>query len=161
MLTLKLRYKEPDGDKSKLIEVPVRASTGAFEKASDNFRFAASVAGFGMLLRDSANKGSLTLDRLLEVAESSKGNDPHATARNSSVWSRRLERLQIWKRWNVNWSILLRQETERKSVLKKGSMYSAFSAVAFLPAELLVSCMRCFEALGHQNPAPATRMIVE
>ena len=56
-LTVKLRYKDPDGSASKLIEVPVKHDPKAFTKASGEFQFAASVAGFGMLLRDSSHKG--------------------------------------------------------------------------------------------------------
>jgi Ca-activated chloride channel family protein len=77
LLTLKLRYKEPGGSTSKLIQVPLKSSRRAFAKASEDFRFAASVAGFGMLLRDSAYKGSLTWDLLLEIGENSSGTDPH------------------------------------------------------------------------------------
>ena len=43
--------------------------------ASDDFKFAAAVAGFGMLLRDSPDKGSLTYPAVLELAEASKGSD--------------------------------------------------------------------------------------
>jgi Ca-activated chloride channel family protein len=77
LLTLKLRYKEPDEDHSQLIQVPLKATWTAFEKASGDFRFATSVAGFGMLLRDSKYRGSLTWDQLREVAENSSGSDPH------------------------------------------------------------------------------------
>jgi Ca-activated chloride channel family protein len=76
MLTLKLRYKEPDGDMSQLIEIPVRAEARSLEQASGDFRFAASVAGFGMLLRDSTFKGNLNFDRVLQLAEESIGADP-------------------------------------------------------------------------------------
>ena len=44
-------------------------------QASDDFKFAAAVAGFGMLLRDSPYKGSLTYAGVLELAEASKGSD--------------------------------------------------------------------------------------
>jgi Ca-activated chloride channel family protein len=56
LLTLKLRYKNPKGSKSKLIEQPLMDRTLRLDKSSDNFRFAAAVAGFGMLLRDSNTK---------------------------------------------------------------------------------------------------------
>ncbi len=75
MLTLKLRYKQPDGDKSTLMEYPVTGEAGRFDKASADFRFAAAVASFGMILRDSQYKGTYTLDAVIELAESSKGAD--------------------------------------------------------------------------------------
>ncbi len=75
MLTVKLRYKKPDGDKSELIEQPVIDSNTAFASASSDFKFAAAVAEFGMLLRDSEYKGNGTLGSVLEWARAGKGND--------------------------------------------------------------------------------------
>jgi Ca-activated chloride channel family protein len=75
ILTLKLRYKEPDGKKSKLIEHPLVDRNIVLAKTSDNFRFSAAVAGFGMLLRDSEFKGNTTYDNILELAHDSKGKD--------------------------------------------------------------------------------------
>ena len=66
--TVKLRYKQPDGDRSRLIEIGVVDSGQTFGGASDDLKFAAAVAGFGMLLRDSPNKGSLTYAGVLEIA---------------------------------------------------------------------------------------------
>ncbi|MFQ5495374.1 MAG: YfbK domain-containing protein, partial [Phycisphaerae bacterium] len=54
MLTVKLRYKEPDGDTSKLIQVPVTDGGATLADSSDDFAWAASVASFAMLLRDAA-----------------------------------------------------------------------------------------------------------
>ena len=75
MFTLKLRYKAPDEDTSKLIEFPARDS-GGIEEASGDFKFAAAVAEFGMLLRDSDAKGDATYDSALELATAGKGADP-------------------------------------------------------------------------------------
>ncbi|TAJ12989.1 DUF3520 domain-containing protein [Marinilabiliaceae bacterium JC017] len=74
-LTLKLRYKEPDANTSQLISVPVKRKVQNFNAASDNFRFAASVAGYGMLLRDSEFKGDLTFKQVARMAENSRGKD--------------------------------------------------------------------------------------
>jgi len=75
-LTVKLRYKAPDGDTSQLIEEPFTGEIDrAFDAASADFRFASSVAGFGMLLRDSEDKGSITYDRVLDIAGSARGRD--------------------------------------------------------------------------------------
>jgi len=75
LLTLKLRYKEPDGKKSKLIKMPVKETPKNFAKASEDFRFAASVASFGMILRDSPHKGTTSFHSVLEWAQAAKGKD--------------------------------------------------------------------------------------
>ena len=75
LLTLKLRYKEPDGDSSKSQETAVADSGVSYAHASEDFRFAAAVAGFGLLLRDSQHKGDLTLPAVVELAEASRGAD--------------------------------------------------------------------------------------
>jgi len=75
MLTVKLRYKKPDGDTSKLLEYPLPAEGDSFEQASEDFRFAAAVASLGMVLRDSQYKGASTLDDVLAIAQGSVGKD--------------------------------------------------------------------------------------
>jgi Ca-activated chloride channel family protein len=75
LMTIKLRYKQPDADKSSLIEQTLVDQGRSFAQASIDFRFAASVANFGMLLRHSPHKGNGTLDAVAEIAESSLGTD--------------------------------------------------------------------------------------
>ncbi|MBI2194758.1 MAG: VWA domain-containing protein [Planctomycetes bacterium] len=75
MMTVKLRYKQPDGDTSKLLEFPVTDGGLSYLQASGDFKFAASVAAFGMILRDSPHKGTSTLDAVLELADEGKGSD--------------------------------------------------------------------------------------
>jgi Ca-activated chloride channel homolog len=75
VMTIKLRYKEPEGAISKRIVQPVRDNHIAWEQTSDNFRFASAVAAFGMLLRNSAYKQQATYQSVLELARSAKGND--------------------------------------------------------------------------------------
>ncbi|MCA9215375.1 MAG: von Willebrand factor type A domain-containing protein [Planctomycetales bacterium] len=76
LLTLKLRYKQPDGDTSKLLTFPVNDSDASYAQSSKDYRFAASVASFGMLLRDSKYKGNATFDSVLELAaEGSRDSD--------------------------------------------------------------------------------------
>jgi len=75
MLTVKLRYKKPDGDKSDLVERAVTDDGGDFAKASPDFKFAAAVAEFGMILRDSEHKGNGTFGAVLELANEGKGAD--------------------------------------------------------------------------------------
>lgn len=74
-LTLKLRYKNPDGNNSHLIEIPVKGKVKVFESASMDFKFVASVAGFGMLLRNSEYKGLLTYPEVQKMAKDSRGDD--------------------------------------------------------------------------------------
>jgi Ca-activated chloride channel homolog len=76
LLEVHLRYKAPDGDVSKLITSPTDDDGRDFAAASGDFRFASSVAGFGMLLRNSPYKGSLTWDGLVELASGAVGADP-------------------------------------------------------------------------------------
>ena len=75
LLTVSIRYKEPDGDESRLMEVPVRDSEQDLEEASADYRFQSAVAAFGMILRDSPYKGAATFDSVLERAEASAGSD--------------------------------------------------------------------------------------
>jgi Ca-activated chloride channel family protein len=75
LLDLRIRYKEPDGKESKLLEVPMVDRNTAFANASTDFRFAGAVAGFGLVLRDSSFKGSATLDWVLATAQNSRGVD--------------------------------------------------------------------------------------
>ena len=73
LLTLKLRYKKPQGSTSRLIEQSVM--NRVVTQTSDNFRFAAAVAGFGMLLRDSEYKENLTYDAVAKLAREAQGED--------------------------------------------------------------------------------------
>jgi Ca-activated chloride channel family protein len=75
LLTVKLRYKQPDGDKNSLIERSLVDSDTDFNKASPDFRFAAAVAEFGMILRDSPHKGDASLAAVLDWAQEAKGRD--------------------------------------------------------------------------------------
>ena len=75
MLTVKLRYKKPDGDRSELLERAVTDTSTKFENAPADLKFAAAVAEFGMILRDSDYKGDGTFAAVLEWAEEGKGKD--------------------------------------------------------------------------------------
>lgn len=77
LLTVKFRYKAPNGTKSKLITHALKDKSTPFNSTSDNFRFSAAVAEFGMLLRDSEFKQSASYDHTLALALGSKGKDPH------------------------------------------------------------------------------------
>ncbi|MDA3865681.1 MAG: von Willebrand factor type A domain-containing protein [Salinivirgaceae bacterium] len=75
MATVKFRYKKPDGDKSILMEQIIFNSSTDLNRTSNNYRFSAAVAGFGMLLRDSEFKGNLTWQSVIEMAQNAKGAD--------------------------------------------------------------------------------------
>ena len=77
LMTVKLRYKAPDGDRSWLIEQPVRDRGLELARTSDDFRFSAAVAQWGMLLRDSQFKGSSTWSGAAELAGGALGHDEH------------------------------------------------------------------------------------
>jgi Ca-activated chloride channel family protein len=73
--TVKFRYKKPKGTKSILIEEVIPFKNNYVTDMSENFRFSASVAGFGMLLRNSENKGTTTYKSIIDLASASKGKD--------------------------------------------------------------------------------------
>jgi Ca-activated chloride channel family protein len=73
LMTVKLRYKAPDGDDSRLLSVSVKNRTG---ELSANAGFAAAVAEFGMLLRSSEHRGSATYTDAVALARKFRGADP-------------------------------------------------------------------------------------
>jgi Ca-activated chloride channel family protein len=75
LLTLALRYKQPEGDVSTKREFTLPAESKAFNKASRDFQFAASVASFGMLLRNSKYAGDATFASVEEIAGAALGAD--------------------------------------------------------------------------------------
>ncbi len=75
MMTIQLRYKEPRGNKSSLITEVVKDGHLTIENTSDNYRFSAAVAGFGLLLRNSAYKQSASFEQVIRLARSAKGQD--------------------------------------------------------------------------------------
>jgi len=81
LLTLKLRFKRPNADSSELVALPVTDGDTPFAKTSESFRFAASVAAFGMLLRGSPHKGSATYGLARSLAEGALGRDEHGYRR--------------------------------------------------------------------------------
>jgi Ca-activated chloride channel homolog len=72
-MTVKIRYKQPDARRSALIDVPVADA----DTVSPAMGFAAAVAEFGMLLRDSEFKGDATFEQARELARRFTGDDPH------------------------------------------------------------------------------------
>lgn len=77
LLTLKLRYKLPDENESKLISSVVTDNVESIESASENFNFSAAVAGFAMLLRDSKFKGDADFEMIEKLADENIGEDKY------------------------------------------------------------------------------------
>lgn len=75
LMTIKFRYKKPKENKSILIEHPLIDTNVALNETTDNFRFSASVAAFGMLLRNSKHQGDITYNQVIKLAQKAKGTD--------------------------------------------------------------------------------------
>jgi len=74
LLFVKVRYKAPDGDESRLLSRPVLASAG--RAPSVDFQFQTAVAEFGLLLRHSDHRGKASLDHVIAAAREALGKDP-------------------------------------------------------------------------------------
>jgi Ca-activated chloride channel family protein len=70
---VKVRYKTPDGDRSRLLSQPIAATPA--ETPSPDFRFQEAVAEFGLLLKNSAHKGTANFPDVLAAARASLGAD--------------------------------------------------------------------------------------
>ena len=75
VLTVKLRYKEPQGLSSKLLSQALTGRPISIDKATSDFRFAAAVAQFGMLLRQSEQRGTATWAATAALADGARGSD--------------------------------------------------------------------------------------
>ena len=76
LLTVKLRYKQPESHKSSKMEVTIIDNNTPLKKGSENFRFSAAVAGFGMLLQNSEYKNNFTFDDIIDLAKQATNYDP-------------------------------------------------------------------------------------
>ena len=102
--SVKIRYKQPDSDKSVQLEELVMDAHTALEKTSENFRFSVAVAEFGLLLRGSDFKGSANYEQVLNLTKSAIGKDSEGY---------RAEFLKL-----VKTAKLLEKTSERLSVVK-------------------------------------------
>ncbi len=75
IMQVKLRYKQPQESTSQLLTYPVVDRGVKLSEATTNFKFASAVAEFGMVLRNSPDKGTATLDGVLQLARQSQGPD--------------------------------------------------------------------------------------
>jgi Ca-activated chloride channel homolog len=76
LLTVKFRYKQPNGSASKLIVRALKDGDAAWQDASEDFRFASAAAGFGLVLRDSRFRGDLDFGKVAAMARGARGRDP-------------------------------------------------------------------------------------
>ena len=75
LLTVKLRYKTPQGLLSTLLSQPLTGAALPLEKASADLRFSAAVAEFGMLLRQSEQRGTATYAQAIQLADAARADD--------------------------------------------------------------------------------------
>ncbi len=75
LLTVKIRYKQPDGNQSKELSAALIDNNQKIEEANIDFRFVAAVAEFGLLIRDSEFKQNATFEQVIAMAKKAKGLD--------------------------------------------------------------------------------------
>lgn len=75
LLTVKLRYKQPDKSKSIYLDTVIKNESVSFKVTSENFRWSAAVASFGMILRDSDYKNEVSFKEVIKLAKGAKGED--------------------------------------------------------------------------------------
>ncbi len=93
LLTVKVRYKAPDGKLSKLLAQPVEAEQRSLAQTSNDFRWAAAVAGFGMMLRDAKDRGQLSWATVTSLAQGARGADAEGYRRQMIELVKRAARL--------------------------------------------------------------------
>ncbi len=103
LMTLKMRYKQPGDSTSNLMTVAVLNEQKQMQHTSTNFRFAAAVAEFGMMLRNSSFKQQASYKDVISMAENALGADKEGY---------RKEFLRLVK--NAN-SIAKKEERKRKN----------------------------------------------
>lgn len=75
LMTIKLRYKQPDGKISTKVEIPVMGRVLDLDETSDNFRFSASIAEFGLILRSSPYQAEASMEKVIAMAKAAVGDD--------------------------------------------------------------------------------------
>jgi len=93
LMTVKVRYKAPDGKQSKLLSHVVPVAKPELAKTSNDFRWAAAVAGFGMMLREAKDRGNLSWAQVLSLAEGATGSDAEGYRRQMLDLVKRASRL--------------------------------------------------------------------
>ena len=77
LMTIKLRYKLPEETESKLLIRELVDENNEVAGTSDNYKWSAAVAAFGMMLKDSDYRGDITSSEIIELAKQAKGKDEH------------------------------------------------------------------------------------
>jgi len=75
LMTVKLRYKRPDSNTSTKVEIPVKGRVLDLDETSDNFRFSAAIAEFGLILRNSQYKEEASMQDVIAMAKDARGED--------------------------------------------------------------------------------------
>jgi Ca-activated chloride channel family protein len=75
LMTVKLRYKQPDGTTSTKVEIPVKGRVLNPDETSENFRFSAAIAEFGLILRNSQYKEDASMEHVIAMAKGARGED--------------------------------------------------------------------------------------
>ncbi|WP_299453057.1 VWA domain-containing protein [uncultured Microscilla sp.] len=75
LMNVRLRYKKPEGNTGIETNQIITTNHQSVDETSNNFRFSAAVASFGMLLKNSQHKGSSTFQTVLTLAKGAKGKD--------------------------------------------------------------------------------------
>jgi len=75
LMTVKLRYKQPDSNTSTKVEIPVKGRVLDLDETSDNFRFSAAIAEFGLILRNSQYKEDASMEDVVALAKDARGED--------------------------------------------------------------------------------------
>lgn len=97
LMTVKFRYKKPDEETSKLIVHTLTDKHVPLNKTSDNFRWSAAVAAFGMILRESEYVKQFTCEDVIALAEGAKGTDKEGYRREFIAMARTLSGLSARK----------------------------------------------------------------
>ncbi|MDH5180922.1 MAG: VWA domain-containing protein [Gammaproteobacteria bacterium] len=77
LMTIRFRYKQPQGEKSILMEKVVKQAGTGKDQPSENFRFASAVVEYGLVLRNSKYKGNANLKSVIKRAQAARGEDPN------------------------------------------------------------------------------------
>ena len=93
-VTVDFRYKKPDSDVSQPLLLDIYDLGSSFYMASENTRFAAAAAGYGLMLRKSEYKGTLTWDNLLNWAANAQAFDPNGYRSEFLQWIQKAKDLE-------------------------------------------------------------------
>jgi Ca-activated chloride channel family protein len=95
LMTVKLRFKAPDGDQSRLVTHVVREPSETADEPSSDFAFATAVAELAIILRDSEHKDRASLESVLERARREREHDPDGDRAESARLVALAETLQL------------------------------------------------------------------